>query len=75
MSTVPLLSLSLQDMVILRGRRYHVRPTVSVTPLYSGPSCATQFPAHVVLDRKVSFLGSTSVQELLQEAVANRLKC
>ena len=29
MSTVPLLSLCVQDMVILRGRRFHVRPSIS----------------------------------------------
>ena len=32
MSTVPLLSLCVQDMVVLRGRRFHVRPSTSVTP-------------------------------------------
>ena len=32
MSTVPLLSLCIQDMVILRGRRFHVRPLFLLNP-------------------------------------------
>ena len=32
MSTVPLLSLCIQDMVILRARRFHVRPFSSLNP-------------------------------------------
>ena len=70
---MPLLSLCVQDVVILRGRRYHVRPNISLTPSSLGQAAHLNALPAFCTDKKVCFPDSTSMGSFQREATSKRL--